>query len=127
MILQRAVAHYRLRSRVKSKSLWRDGVSGGRCESYGRKIGSGRWERRRGGQTLRSYSALPRCSVLTGVILPKIPSFSSLAPAVKNSSVARPLLVLSPPKLNAHSPPIDSGEPVWSRSVPSNLPVTALN
>ena len=60
-------------------------------------------------RTNRGYSELPRCSLLVGVILPNIPSFSSLGPAVKNSSVARPLLVLSPPKLSAHSPSIQSG------------------
>src|ERR1700693_2356449 len=75
----------------------------------------------------RGYSELPRCSLPVGVILPNIPSFSSLGPAVKNSSVARPLLVLSPPKLSAHSPSIHSGLPVGSRSVPSNLPLTPLN
>src|SRR4029079_13537134 len=73
---------------------------------------------------MNSYSVFPFCSVLTTVTFPNNPSFSSLGPEVKKSSLKRPVVPL--PKLSAQRLSIVRGLPSGLRIWPSCFPVNVL-
>ena len=73
---------------------------------------------------MNSYSVFPFCSVLTTVTFPNNPSFSSLGPEVKKSSLKSPVVPL--PKLSAQRLSIVRGLPSGLRIWPSCFPVNVL-